>query len=588
MQDYNYNYLKRFFVYLKPYANSYYTILSLVLFSALVSLPAPLITKYVVDTIIPTKNYAQLNIFVLLMLGLYFAGAGLSAWVGYMYSRLGIKVSYDIRQKIFTHLQSLPLRYLNRQAAGDTVSRIINDVNVVNGLLTSSAIRIITSIVTFIGIVIVCLYLNWQLTILNLITIPLFCYLSTIMNTKLRAISRSIQEQAAVFMSDLYESVYNQKTVRAFNLEDIFLKKFLAALDKLIDFTLYSIKLGILVSQISSVIMAIGPMFVLWYGTRLVFSGVLTLGGLFAFYQYLGQIYSPVRSLVGFNLRIQKAWGAITRINEFLDTESEDDDRGSEIQLSGRISFNNVNFSYDGANPVLKQVSLEIGPGDYVGIVGPSGSGKTTIVNLLMKFYRGYDGEILLDNYSLSDLNTRSLREQIGIITQDPCLFKCSIKENIDLGRTGSTLTEIRQAAAMAQIDDFIMNLPDQYDTFIEEKGENVSRGQKQRIALARLFLRKPRIIVFDEATSSLDSSLESLIQDTIVKSARQTTFIVISHRLSSVINAQKIMVIEDGMITEEGNHFELVRKEGRYYNLYMKQLMLESPQNMETLCTIN
>jgi ABC-type multidrug transport system fused ATPase/permease subunit len=580
MQNYSYNYLKRFYVYLKPYAKSYYVILSLVLFSALVSLPAPLITKYVVDTIIPTKNYVQLNIFVLLMLGLYFAGAGLSAWLGYKYSLLGIRVGYDIRQKIFTHLQSLPLRCLNRQAAGDTVSRIVNDVNVVNGLLTSSAIRILTSIVTFIGIVMVCLYLNWRLTVLNLITIPLFWYLSTIMNTKLRAVSRSIQEQAAVFMSDTYESVYNQKTVRAFNLENIFLKKFLGASDKLIDLTLYSIKLSILVSQISSVIVMIGPMFVLWYGTRLVFSGVLTLGGLFAFSQYLGQIYSPVRSLVGFNIRIQKAWGAITRINEFLDIEAEDDDRGSERQLSGRIVFNNVNFSYDGANPVLKRVSLEIGAGDQVGIVGPSGAGKTTIVNLLLKFYRDYEGEILLDNCSLADLNTRSLREQIGIITQDPCLFKCSIKENIDLGRAGSALAEIRQAAAMAQIDDFIMSLPDQYDTIIAEKGENVSRGQKQRIALARLFLRQPRIIVFDEATSSLDSSLESLIQDAVVRSARQTTFIVISHRLSSVINADKILVIEDGMIVEEGNHFELVRKEGRYYNLYIKQFLPENRQD--------
>jgi ABC-type multidrug transport system fused ATPase/permease subunit len=580
MLEYNYSHLKRFYVYLKPYTKSYYLILSLVLFSALVSLPAPLITKYVIDTIIPAKNYAQLNIFVLLMLGLYFAGAGLSVWVSYRYSLLGIKVGYDIRQKIFTHLQSLPLCCLNKRAAGDTVSRIINDVNVVNGLLTSSAIRIITSIVTFTGIVAVCLYLNWQLTILNLITIPLFWYLSTSMNARLRAISRSIRDQTAAFMSETYESVYNQKTIRAFNLENIFLQKFKAALDKLVDLTLYSIKLGILVSQVSSVIVMIGPMFVLWYGTRLVFAGALTLGGLFAFLQYLGQIYSPVRSLVGFNIRIQKAWGAISRINEFLDTEPEHNDQGIAGQWSGRIAFDRVNFSYDGVTPVLKQVSFEIAPGDHVAIVGPSGAGKTTIVNLLLKFFRGYGGEIRLDNYSLTDLNTRSLREQIGLITQDPCLFKCSIKENIGLGRAGAALAEIRQAAAMVRIDDFIMSLPDQYDTIIEERGENVSRGQKQRIALARLFLKKPGIIIFDEATSSLDSSLESLIQDTIVRSGRQTTFIVISHRLSSVINADKILVLEGGTIVEEGNHFQLAGKEGRYYNLYVKQLMLENHQD--------
>jgi ABC-type bacteriocin/lantibiotic exporter with double-glycine peptidase domain len=567
-------YLNKFYVFIKPYTTLYLVVVFLVVFSVLLALPLPLMIMYIIDKIIPAKNFTGLNILILIMLGLYGVRAGLGYLINYIYAYLGTHVSYQIRERIFVHMQCLPLNYLNRQYAGEVVSRIVNDVNVLNGVLTSSFIDFVTNIITFAGILILLLVLNWQLTILNIIAIPLFWYISIALKKQIRDNGMAIQEQSAVFMAKLYECISNQKTIRAFNLEDTFLGVYLAELRKLVDLSIYSIKLSNVVQQLSFLIMSIGPLFVLWYGTKMVFTGILTIGSLFAFYQYLSQVYAPVRSFVGFNLQIQTAWGAITRINEFLDIGLEAD-RNQETghDILGGITYKKVNFSYDGNNPVLRNISLKIGPGEFIGIVGPSGAGKSTIVNLLMKFFGGYEGEILLDTYSLADLSTSFIREQIAIVTQDPCLFKCSIEENIRLGRSNATLPEIRQAAAMAQIDDFIMDLPGQYQTIIEEKGENISRGQKQRIALARIFLRKPRIIIFDEATSSLDSSLDSLIQETIERTALGATCIVIAHRLTSVINAAKIFVIDNGMIVEEGNHLELLRKKGRYSNLYLKQL---------------
>ncbi|MDF9409887.1 MAG: putative ABC transporter ATP-binding protein [Pelotomaculum sp. PtaB.Bin104] len=570
-------FIRNYSVYIRPFYRHYLIVIALVFFSVMLTLPTPLLIRYIIDRIIPARDFSQLNLFIAIIFGLYCLRAGVGYLINYLYVYVGTLVSYKLRENIFTHLQSLPLNYLNRQYAGDFVSRIVNDVNVLNGLLTSSFIDFVTNMITFVGILILLIILNWQLTILNAITILLFWYISKTMKTRLRKNSRAIQEQSSLFMSKLYESVYNQKTIRAFRLEEAFLGSYLAELAKLNDLNIYSIKLSNFVQQISFIIISFGPLFVLWYGTRLVFTGVFTIGSLFAFYQYLYQVYAPVSSFVNFNLNIQAAWGASTRIYDFLSLVPEE--HGNQVveqSIRGKIIYRDVTFSYDGGTPVLKKISLEIEPGQYVGIVGASGAGKSTIVNLLMGFFGGYEGEILLDGHRIADLSPGFVREQIGIMTQDPCLFKCSIKENIRLGRLNATMPEIRQAAAMARIDDFIMGFPDGYETIIEEKGENISRGQKQRIALARVFLRKPRIVIFDEATSSLDASLEKLIQDTIERATEGTTCIVISHRLASVVNAERIFVIDDGAIVEQGNHFELVERKGYYYSLYLKQFMLE------------
>lgn len=565
--------------FIKPYLKYYFMLIPCVLLTTGLLIPMPLFTRYLVDVVIPMKNMKLLNTVAFSLLGLFVVRTVVKYITLYLYAYVGHRINIDIRESIYKHVQNLPFSYLDKQTAGGIVSRIMNDVSALNGILTSSFFMIcISNFITLIVSLVILFALDWKLTLINLACVPLYCFINHKFNSVVRLTSKRIQEQSAAIAGKLTESVSNQKIIRIFNSQNFFLKRFVKELETLMKLNLKGVKYDALVQQLTSIIGDIGPLVVLWYGVVLILRGNMTVGGLIAFYQYLLQIYAPINNLSAFNMYVQSARGALSRIVEFSQITTDDINEGIEIgDLTGEITLKNISFSYDSAKPVLDRVSLKIKPREFIGVVGPSGSGKTTLVNILTKFYKLTDGEIAFDNYSINDIQTKALLEHIGLVTQEPYLFRTTFEENIKLGNRNAAFEDIRNAARLAQIDDFIMSLPEKYDTIVDEKGVNLSGGQKQRISLARVFVKNPRIVIFDEATSSLDSNLEKLIQTAVEEKMRNTTCIVIAHRLSAVKNADRIIVMDNGKIVEEGKHMELINKRGLYFELYRKQM---EPEN--------
>ncbi len=561
--------------YVKSYRKYYILTIILVIINTVLSLPLPLVVRYIIDEVIAGKNIPLLNLILTGLIILYLFRALISYMLSYLYGYIGQNVTLDIRKKLFNHMQEIPISYIDKNPSGTIVSRIMNDVGALNTILTDTFISIITQLLTLVIILVILLILNWRLTLINLLVLPIFSYLMRFFNIKIRKISRTIQDQSAIIMSSLYENITNQKLIRAYNVEKYISANMIEKLKTLIQYRMKSIKLNSLANQISFVLVAGGPLFVLWYGSNLVIKGVMSLGSIIAFYQYLQQVYAPIQGLANINLQLQRAYGAVDRINEFLDIIVEEEvieniDSVTDFSIKS-IKFDDVSFSY-GQEKILKNISFEIQMGEFVGIVGPSGSGKTTIINLLMKFYKQYSGKIYFSGIDINRLPSKLIRERIGIVTQEPFLFHATIKENIMLGKMDASFKEVREAAKLAQIDQFIMSLPNQYETIVGERGVNLSGGQKQRICLARAFLRKPELLILDEATSSLDSQLENLIQAALENTLKDMTYIVVAHRLSTIKKADKIIVIDKGEIVEIGNHEELLINKGLYYRLYNEQ----------------
>lgn len=567
------NEIKKFSKMMKPYTKYYIIMFICVIFNTALSLPLPLIVKYIIDKLIPNKDMIRLNYVILLLGGAYVARAILNYHLQNLYGSVGHNISTDLRKQIFDNIQALPLEYINKQSAGSLVSRVMDDVAQINQIFTSTFIDIIAKSVTFLATLSILIIIDWKLTLFNAVFVPILWLTKRKFDKKLRNQAIESREQSGIVVGKLFERIVNQKIIRAFNCEKIFENSLLQEMRNLVKIHLKGIRISLTVSQITFLTVVAGPLFILWYGSRIVIGGFMTLGSMIAFYQYLIQAYQPIQEISRYNMEIQEALGAMRRISEFMDLSKDRAREGSiHCTLSGEIAFDNVSFSYDGNGSVLKNISFKIKPGEMVGFVGPSGAGKTTISNIILKFYHIKSGNVYLDNYNLNDIDTKSLRDQIGIVTQEPYLFRESVEDNIRMGNNTASFEEVREAAKMAHIDDYIISLPEKYGTVVDERGLNLSGGQMQRITLARAFLKKPKILIFDEATSSLDSNLEQMIRLTLEESMKDITCLVIAHRLSTVINADKIIVINNGEIEEEGNHMGLLKNKGLYYKLFNQQ----------------
>lgn len=536
----------------------------------------PLVIKVLIDNVIVERNIGLLHIVMIALLSVYVIRSLFTIITAYLFNFVGQRILFDIRSQLFQHLERLHMGFYHRTKVGEVVSRVNSDVESLQGIVTTTFVSLITDLLTVIAILAVVLFLDWKLTLVSLSIFPIFAVSIAYFGRRIRQKSREVREKVADILHFFQETISGMKLVQSFVGEKYEARRHLRKGKELINLRINLGMFGALANSSAGFFVALGPALVLWYGGYRAMEGALTIGGLVAFYTFIGKLFNPVFRLAQLNVTVQTALASIERIFEFLDIEPEIRDAHEAVSLAGvngEVSFRNVGFSYKPGEPILHDVSFDVRKGQAVAIVGPSGVGKTTIINLVCRFYDPTDGIITLDGHDIRDIKVTHLRRQIGIVSQETFLFNTSIGDNLRYGNRRATDGEINEAARKARIHDFIESLPEGYGTLVGDRGVRLSGGERQRIAIARAILKDPKILILDEATSSLDSQSEKMIQRALEPLMRYRTTITIAHRLSTVVNADTILVLNDGRIVERGTHEELLELGGLYKTLWDEQV---------------
>jgi subfamily B ATP-binding cassette protein MsbA len=579
--------LLRALKYLRPYWHLELAALFCAIVMAFVSLVQPWVSKLLIDDVIINKNAKMLAIVCLIWIVSTILGAVFSTLCGYLFTYIGERATIDMRHRLFNHLQQLSLSFFNKEKTGKLMSIFTNDVPVMRELYTSTLVDFTTDTLRFIVTIGVMITLDWKLTLIALPTLPLFGVAIVLFSKPIREISRKVQDKNAEISDNLQESISGVREIKAFTQEENEISRILNVFKRVLGFR---IKQSILQSSsggVAELTAVSGIVLVFWFGGMKAINGNITMGVLIAFVNYLGSLFGPIARYMQLNNRIQSSMGAAERVFEFLDTVPDICDKPEAIALpyvKGQVKFENVCFAYEKDNEVLTDINLNVKPGEMIALVGPSGSGKTTLVNLIFRFYDPTHGRILIEGQDLRDIKIQSLRQQVGMVFQDSFLFATTIRENIRFGKQNATDDEVIASAKAANIHEFITQLPNGYDTEVGERGVKLSGGQKQRISIARTIMRDPRILILDEATAALDSESEMLIKVALEKLMEGRTSFVIAHRLSTVLKADRIVVLCNGSIVEIGSHQELLAKDGMYRNLYETQLggMIKSASELK------
>ena len=539
------------------------------------------------DLITVQKDLQQLTTMVWLFIGLVVGQGVLSMGHSYMTALASQHVMADFRTHVFSHLHRLSLKFFAKRRTGELISRLMNDVGVIQNLLTETPLDALKHLVTIIGGVGFLLVMNWRLCLLILILLPLLALVARIFGKRLKALSIKIQDQTAQVTTLIEEVVSGIREVKSFVQGQREETRFRLGIEGLLATTMQrTAVLAVFVPVITffTFVMAIG---VLWYGGKQVIEGQLSPGELFAFVLFAGILIGPFGSAARIFTQVKEVQGAMTRVFELLDTPldiQDSPDSRSLVPIRGDVQFDEVQFAYEERPPVLESVSFSIKAGECVALVGPTGAGKTTIINLLHRFYDPMKGRVLIDGHDVRSIQLDSLYGQLALVPQDTFLFGGTIMDNIRYGRWDASEAEILEASQRANAHEFIHMLPEGYETVLGEKGVNLSGGQRQRVAIARALLKDPRILILDEATSALDSQSESLVQGALVELMKGRTTLMIAHRFSSIQRADRILVLHRGMIVEEGRHEDLLEKRGLYHRLYtLREVdgMADLPQDL-------
>jgi subfamily B ATP-binding cassette protein MsbA len=571
--------ITRIFALLRPYRGKQIQTLLSMAVGIVLTLLLPLVWRYLVDDIITQKKVALLLPLVLVTFGIFLACGFFNFLTSYLFNVMGQSIVRDIRRGLFAHLTNLPFAFFTDQGTGRIMSRVLNDVSTIGGVVSAILLDFLVQSCTLVAIFCIMFYLNWKLTLIGFISVPLYVLIIRFFNKRLRRTSYMTMVKHAEVSSSLQESISGIKEIRSFNMERSETRKFTA---KLTDFLLVRIWLGVLSNaaiQIGFIVSSISTLLMMWYGGGMVLEGVVTLGTLMAFWIYLGQLYGPINKLMNVNVQLQESAAAFTRLDEILRVQPTVTEKPGALSLpkaEGKVEFADVTFSYDGVKPVLNHLSFEIAPGERVAIVGRSGCGKTTVASLMTRFYDPGAGHVRLDGTDLRELRIPDLRRSVALVSQDTFLFNASIRDNIEFGREGASEEEITNAARIAGVLDFAGALPQGLDTQVGERGVCLSGGERQRIAVARAILRDPAVLVLDEATSQLDSRAEKQLRSTLEQVMSGRTSIMIAHRLSTISGAERILVLDDARIAEEGTHQSLTARHGIYYSLYEEQAKLQ------------
>ena len=565
--------------YARPYTKSLVFAFICLTLTSLVNLILPLIVRNMINAVVILKDSQILDglawdLFFIIILQAVFAVTH-----NYVFGFVGHRMTTDFRIEFFSHIQSLSLRFFQERRLGEILSRMNNDISVIQNALVSIPVALLRQSITLIGAMAIILYLNWKLTGLILLILPPLMIFARVFGKRLRLFSEKLQDQVAQAVVVLEEVASSIKIVKSFTRENYererFKKEIETAFERAVDKLKISSFFGPFILGLTFMVSAV----LIWYGGYQVMSGVTTPGELAAFFLYALIVAGPIGTFVRLYTQIQEASGAIRRVYEILDTAPAIDNPENPIfleNITGRIQFENVSFGYRQELEILHNINFDVRPGQTVALVGPSGAGKSTVIKLLHRFFDANQGSIRLDEHDIRSLDRKSFLSQIALVPQETLLFGGTVKENILYGKLDATDQELEDAATKANAHDFIVGLENGYETIVGEKGAKLSGGERQRIAIARAILKNPKILVLDEATSSLDNCSEALIQEAVEKLMEGRTTFIVAHRLSTIHKADQIIVLEKGRVVETGQHEELMNNKNLYYNLY--KLKMQDP----------
>jgi len=567
----------RFLPYLKPWKKYGLVAGAAMMLTVLLQLPVPLITRYVIDNVFPNGDVSLLNWVVIGFAGLLIFRVFSGLLSSYSLTIFRQRVLLQVQTELFEHVERLGLAFHNSMKVGYLMSRIGNDPQNLQGLLAETFFSLVRSFLTFFFGIVVLFFLHWKLALVAIAILPAFVYSVHYFSARVRSKSGEMQENLGRVFDVMGESLAGIPVIKSFCAEKAQAEKVRSSFKTSYRTNLEFIMVSTVYGTLTALISGLGPVLILLYGGREVINGNLSLGSYVAFNSYVAYLYGPVRSLMGLNTSVQTSLAALKRVFEIMEIPTEDEgvrdtpDAGIG-RLRGSVVFDDVTFSYNGTQNALEHVTFEVKPGEKVALVGRSGAGKTTLVNLIMRFYRPNAGTVRIDGKDTSRVRGTDLRKHMGIVLQDPFIFAGSVTDNLRFGKPDATDEEVVAAARAAYAHNFIVGLPEQYETEVGERGVRLSGGERKRLAIARAMLKDPQILILDEATSEVDTESERYIQSAMEKLLENKTTFIIAHRLSTIQHVDKILVIDRGMIEAMGKHDDLYDTCLTYKTLYDEQ----------------
>jgi subfamily B ATP-binding cassette protein MsbA len=539
------------------------------------SLAVPYAIRLLVDTIFVQHQGALLNQLALALLAAFVLQAVLVYAQAYLLTYVGQRVTADLRKGVYDRVVGLPLRFFSDRRVGELVSRVTNDITVLQTALTETPLNLLRQTFTLVGGLALMVAMNWRLTLIVAVVLPMIVAAASLFGQRLQRLSTTVQDRLADATAVLEETLAGVRVVKSFVQEDTERLRYARYVEAGFGTSMQRTRLRAAFVSLLTLLSSMVILGLLWFGGQQVISGAMTPGQLVAFLIYMVLVSGPIAELAATYSQVREALGAGKRIVELLHAEAEplDDPQAEPLpRINGRVQFIDVCFSYEAGEIVLRDINLDVRPGEVVALVGHSGVGKTTLINLILRFYAPSSGRIEVDGRDIAHVRLRSLREQIGLVPQDIFLFGGTVGENIAFGFRDASHEQIMAAARAAQAEEFILKLPQGYDTLIGERGAKLSTGQRQRLAIAQALLRQPRILVLDEPTSALDAESEHAVQEALEQLLPGRTTFIIAHRLATVRRADRILVLEGGQIVEQGSHAELMALNGVYHRLYSLQ----------------
>lgn len=577
--------IKKFIGYYKPHMKLFILDMVCAFLAAAADLFYPMISRKIINDVIPNRQLSLLYKLIIFLAALYILKLIFNYIVEYWGHVVGVRMQYDMRKEIFSHLQKLPFSYFDDNKTGHIMSRIVNDLMEVSELAHHGPEDLFISLVMLVGSFIALCTIDWRLTLIVFAFVPVMIVFAIKKRVKMNNAFKEVRKKVADVNAQLENSISGIRVAKSFTNEDYEMEKFDEGNDRFRISREFAYKamaefysgIHFLIDILNVIVICAGGIF--------TYKGIITPGDLVAYLLYISIFMQPIRRLTSFIEQYQSGMTGFERFMEIMNIQPDIKDREDAVELkdvNGNIDFKNVTFNYNDKESVLSNISLKVKAGKTLALVGPSGGGKTTLCHLIPRFYEVTEGDIFIDGKNIKDLTLESLRRNIGIVQQDVFLFTGTIKENILYGNPDATDREVIDAAKNANIHDFIMNLPEGYDTYVGERGIKLSGGQKQRISIARVFLKNPPILILDEATSALDNATEIIIQKSLERLSKGRTTIVVAHRLSTVKNADEIIVLTANGIEEKGSHEELIKENRIYAKLYNSQFKGYIPDEAE------